>query len=491
MTVIVNEVRKGFYLDSVALMRSARSISRLAGVDEVGLMIGTAANKEILRAAGVLNNVGAQAGPGDLILAVRARHREAVETAMAEARRLLDRPLSATLGSSAWRPRTLRGAIQQMPDANLALISVPGDFAAPEARKALRRGLNVMIFSDHVPVRDEVALKREAHDLGLLVMGPDCGTANIAGTAVGFANAVPRGDIGIIGASGTGIQEVTCLIANAGRGISHAIGTGGRDLSAEVGGISTLGALDLLERDSATEQVVLLSKPAAPEVIKTLYARASRSTKPIALCIIGGATEAPPPDLTTCSTLQEAAEAALGCRIASYRGEVKKPSAGGRLIRGLYCGGTLCSEAQVVLRRSGHAVASNSPIPGAERLGERDDIHAMVDLGDDAFTRGRPHPMIEPAARDAPLAQALADDTVGVLLIDVILGWGSHPDPAGELVRAIAARPRRGTAIVASVVGTEADPQVRSVQVRKLLDADVIVAPSNAAATTLALACVE
>jgi FdrA protein len=491
VTVIVNEIRKGSYLDSVALMRSARAISRLAGVDEVGLMIGTPANKEILRAAGVLDSVGAQAGPGDLILAVRASHREAAETAMAEARRLLDRPLTATLSGSAWRPRTLRGAIQQLPDANLTLISVPGDFAAAEARKALRRGLNAMIFSDNVPVRDEVELKREARDLGLLVMGPDCGTAIIAGMGVGFANAVPLGDIGIIGASGTGIQEVACLIANAGRGISHAIGTGGRDLSAEVGGISTLAALDLLERDTATKQIVLLSKPAAPEVTKTVYARASKSTKPITLCIIGGATEAPPPsNLTTCGTLQEAAEAALGRKIASYRGEVKKPNARGRLIRGLYCGGTLCSEAQVILQRSGQPVASNSPIPGAERLGERNDINALVDLGDDAFTRGRPHPMIEPAARDAPLAQALADDTVGVLLIDVILGWGSHPDPAGELVRAIADRPGRGHAIVASVVGTEADPQVRSVQVRKLLDADVIVAPSNAAATTLALACV-
>jgi hypothetical protein len=308
---------------------------------------------------------------------------------------------------------------------------------------------------------------------------------------VGFANAVPPGDIGIIGASGTGIQEVACLIANAGRGISHAIGTGGRDLSAEVGGISTLAALDLLERDTATKQIVLLSKPAAPEVTETVYARASKSTKPITLCIIGGATEAPPPsNLTTCGTLQEAAEAALGRRIASYQGEVKKPNARGRLIRGLYCGGTLCSEAQVILRRSGQAVASNSPIPGAKRLGERDDVNALVDLGDDVFTRGRPHPMIEPAARDAPLAQALADATVGALLIDVILGWGSHPDPAGELVRAIADRPHSGPAIVASVVGTEADPQVRSVQIRKLRDADVIVAPSNAAATILALACV-
>jgi FdrA protein len=492
VTAIRNEVRKGFYLDSVALMRAARSISRLADVEEAGLMIGTAGNKEILRAAGVLDDAGARAGPGDLIIAVRARHADAAETALAEARRLLDRPLGVALGGSTWRPRTLRGAIQQLPNANLALISVPGDFAAAEARKALRRGLHAMIFSDNVPVGDEVTLKRKARDLGLFVMGPDCGTAIIAGTPVGFANAVPQGDIGIIGASGTGIQEVTCLIANAGRGISHAIGTGGRDLSAEVGGISTLAALDLLERDSATKQIVLVSKPAPPEVSTVVYARASKSTKPMTLCIIGGATEVPlPANLTSCGTLQEAAEVALGCKIASYRGEVKKPNARGRLIRGLFCGGTLCSEAQVVLRRTGRAVASNAPIPGAERLGERDDIDALVDLGDDAFTRGRPHPMIEPVARHVPIAQALADDAVGALLVDVILGWGSHPDPAGELVRGIAGRPRGGPAIIASVVGTEADPQVRSVQVKKLVDAGVIVAPSNAAATALALACLQ
>jgi FdrA protein len=491
VTAIRNEVRKGFYVDSVGLMRAARSISRLADVEEVGLMIGTPGNKEILRAAGVLDDAGAQAGPGDLIIAVRASHAEAAETALAEARRLLDRPHGVALGGSTWRPRTLRGAIQQLPHANLALISVPGDFAAAEARKALRRGLHAMIFSDNVPVGDEVALKKQARDLGLLVMGPDCGTAIIAGTPVGFANAVPQGDIGIIGASGTGIQEVTCLIANAGRGISHAIGTGGRDLSAEVGGISTLAALDLLERDPATKQIVLVSKPAAPEASAVVYARASKSTKPMTLCIVGGAEVPLPANLTRCGTLHEAAEVALGCKIASYRGEVKKPNARGRLIRGLFCGGTLCSEAQVVLRRTGRAVASNAPIPGAERLGERVDIDALVDLGDDAFTRGRPHPMIEPAARHAPIAQALADDTVGALLVDVILGWGSHPDPAGELVRAIAGRPRGGPAIIASVVGTEADPQVRSVQVRKLIDADVIVAPSNAAATALALACLQ
>lgn len=494
MSVIRNEVRRGFYLDSVALMRSARSIAALPGVEEAGLMIGTPANREILREAGVLGDAGALAGPGDLIIAVRARNAEAAEAAITEARRLLDRPRSTISAGAVWQPRTLRGAVQQMPDANLALISVPGDFAAAEARKALRRGLNAMIFSDNVSLREEVALKREARDLGLLVMGPDCGTAIIAGVPLAFANVVPRGDIGIIGASGTGIQEVACLIANAGRGISHAVGTGGRDLSKEVGGITTLMAIDLFDRDPSTTHIVLLSKPASPEVADAVLARAGKSAKPVTLCLIGGAMEGTlPANVRLAGTLAEAAESTLGHKLAGYRGTPAKPEGErrGRLIRGLYCGGTLCSEAQLILQRAGLPVASNAPIPGAVRAGEQSDVHGLIDLGDDAFTRGRPHPMIEPATRDAALAQALADESIGVVLIDVILGWGSHADPAGEVVRAVASRPAGGPAIVASVTGTEADPQVRSVQVRKLADAGIVVAPSNAAATAVAIQCVS
>jgi FdrA protein len=492
VSVIRNEVRKGFYLDSVALMRSAQAIAALPGVEEAGLMIGTPANKEILREAGVLGDVGAQAGPGDLIIALRASNAEAAEAAMIEARRVLDQPRGAVSAGAAWQPRTLRGAVQQMPDANLALISVPGDFAAAEARKALRRGLNVMIFSDNVPLRDEVALKREARDLGLLVMGPDCGTAIIAGVPLAFSNVVPSGDIGIIGASGTGIQEVACLIANAGRGISHAIGTGGRDLSKEVGGITTLMAIDLLDRDPSTRHVVLISKPPAPEVASVVLARAAKSTKAVTLCLIGGASEGPlPPNVRLAGTLAEAAESVLGRKFASYQGALPKQGGRGRQIRGLYCGGTLCAEAQLILQRADQPVASNAPIPGAVRLGTRSDVHTLIDLGADEYTHGRLHPMIEPAIRIARLAQALADTTVGVVLLDIILGWGSHPDPAGEVARAIAKRPAGGPAIVASVTGTEADPQVRSVQVGKLTNADVVVAPSNAAATTIALQCVR
>jgi FdrA protein len=491
VTVIRNEVRNGFYLDSVALMRISRAIAALPGIEEAGLMIGTPANKEILREAGLLADAGMQAGPGDLVICLRAIDAAAADAAIAEARRLLDQPRRSAAGGAAWRPRTLRGAVQQMPDANLALISVPGDFAAAEARKALRRGLNVMIFSDNVPLEQEIALKREARDLGLIVMGPDCGTAIIAGVPLAFANVVPQGDIGIIGASGTGIQEVSCLIANAGAGISHALGTGGRDLSAEVGGIATLTAVDLLDRDAATRHVVVISKPPAPQIAKLVFDRVGRSPKPFTVCLIGSAASGSmPANAKLAGTLTEAVESVLGRKLEAYPGPLPQRGAG-RLIRGLFCGGTLCAEAQVVLQRSGHTVVSNAPIPGVAALGAMRDAHAMIDLGDDHFTRGRPHPMIEPATRDAPLAEALADKAVGAVLVDVILGWGAHTDPAGELVRALGARPPNGPAIVTSVTGTEADPQVRSAQVRKLAEAGVVVAPSNAAAAGLALQCVR
>ncbi len=492
MLIIRNEIRKGLYLDSVALMRAARAIAALPGVEEAGMMMGTPANKEILREAGVLDEAGAQAGPGDLVIAVRVRDADAAAAAMTEARRLLDQPRRSEAGDASWQPRTLRGAVEQMPDANLALISVPGDFAVAEARKGLRRGLNVMIFSDNVPLGQEIALKREARDLGLLVMGPDCGTAIIGGVPLAFANSVPRGDVGIVGASGTGIQEVSCLIANGGRGISHAIGTGGRDLTQEVGGITTFAAIDLLDKDPATRHIVLISKPPAPEVAKQVLARVGKSAKPFTLCLIGSRPDAAlPANVRFAGTLAEAAEAVLGRKLAAYQGALPKPASAAKLIRGLFCGGTLCSEAQMILQRSGLDVVSNVPVPGAERLGAKRNAHMMIDLGDDEFTRGRPHPMIEPATRDAPLAEALADETVGVVVLDVVLGWGSHPDPAGQLVRALGNWAGTGPMIVASVVGTEADPQVRSSQVRKLADAGIILAASNASATEIALQCVR
>jgi FdrA protein len=488
MSVILNEIRRGAYLDSVALMRVARTISGLPGVEEVGLMIGTPANREILREAKVINTDGETAGPGDLILAFRAVDQTSADAALAAAKQALDQPKQTKSGGSAWHPRTLRAAVAEQPDANLALISVPGAFAMAEAHKAIARGLNVMIFSDNIPVADEVALKLEAKAAGLLVMGPDCGTAIIGGVPLAFANVVPSGDIGIIGASGTGIQEITCLIARHGRGISHAIGTGGRDLKAEVGGITTLMALDLLAADDATRHIVLVSKPPAPKVAEAVLARVATINKPVTICFIGGSKVALPPNATAVSTLEGAAAHAVGLKPVSDASAKPLLPGKGRLIRGLFSGGTLCAEAQIVLMAAGMDVTSNEPVPGAKPPSAAQ--HTLLDLGADEYTQGRPHPMIEPAVRDQAVADAIADPQVGVILLDCVLGFGGHMDPAGHIA-ALLAKLTKGSSggplIIASVTGTEADPQGLSRQSAKLREAGVVIAPSNAAAARLAV----
>jgi FdrA protein len=491
MSVVVNEVRRATYFDSIVLMRISRQIAALPGVEEAGLMIATPANKDLLREAAILGGEGEEAGTGDLIMALRAKDQGAGDAALAQAKRLLDQPSSsgeAASGTAA--PRTIRTAVQDMPTANLALISVPGHFAAAEARKAMALGLNVMIFSDNVAIEEEAALKREGRARGLLVMGPDCGTAIIGGLPLAFANVVPRGDIGIIGASGTGIQEVSCLLARAHRGVSHAIGTGGRDLRAEVGAITTLMAIDALDADAATRHVVLVSKPPAAAVAKTVLERVARSSKPFTICFLGTRHSDLPANARAASTLKAAAELAIGSAIAPERTKPPAiPSRRGQRVRGLYAGGSLCAEAQIVFAEAGVPVASNVPAPGASMMTGANGGHFMIDLGDDEFTRGRPHPMIEPALRDRLLAEALADPAIGVILLDVVLGYGGHPDPAGHLASVLAGR-RDGALIVACVTGTDDDPQPRREQVAKLAEVGVIVTESSADAALLALAAI-
>jgi FdrA protein len=449
---VLNRVERGRYLDSVALMRLSRRLSALPGVEEASLMIGSPSNKALLREAGLLAADGEQAGANDLVIALRASDerlgQEALRSALAVQR---DDGASETLR----RVRSLATALDVLPHANLALISVPGEFAMAEARKALNAGLHALVFSSGVPLEEERALKLIAREKGLLLMGPDCGTALIGGTPLAFANVVPRGDIGIVSASGTGLQEVSCLLARMGRGVSHGIGVGGRDLDERVGALATLSAIDALEQDAATASIVLISKPPAPSVAAQVLERLARCRKKSVVCFLG----LDQPGLAP--TLLAAAEMAAGAKL-----EDEKPSgtkkAKGR-VHGLYCGGTLCTEAELIFRRRGLQ------------------DHRFIDLGDDKYTRGRPHPMIEPEIRNAHIAAALADSAVGVILVDVVLGFGAHADPAGVLLEM-----KRGKTIVASVTGTDADPQVRSRQVARLRDAGVLVAPSNAQAAALA-----
>ena len=484
------EVRHNFYLDSVALMRISREISEMPSVAEAALMIGTDANKTLLRDAGLFNSDGDRAGPNDLIISIRAEGEAAVAGARQAAVDLLDKPRSAAGDGQAWRPKSLDMAAKQLDGANFALISVPGEFAVEEARKALDRGLHVMLFSDNIAVADEIELKRKGADSGLLVMGPDCGTALIGGVGLGFANAIPVGTTGLISASGTGLQEVSSLIARHGGGVSHAIGVGGRDLSRDVGGLMTLAALAALARDPATERIVVVSKPPDSDTVKAMLDAVAQAGKPTVVCLIGAAPMAMPANASQIGTLVEAAFAALdkdGGDLGFATSYATPVDAVRHRLVGLFCGGTLCAEAQVVAHMRGLAVTSNAPVPGSTRWQQGyEDGHVLLDLGADEFTVGRPHPMIEPSVRTDRLVDALNDARTAVVLVDIVLGYGAHADPAGQLTKAIQRIDERPS-IVASVCGTDNDPQSFREQVDILSRAGVVVAGSNAEATMRAI----
>ncbi len=522
--VVANRVRRGFYLDSVALMRISASLSEREGVETASLMIGSPSNLAILDEAGLLTEDGRAAGPDDLVLAVRAESEEALAAALDAAQARLDGAAAGPGGRSASRFPGLGAACEALSGANLAIVSVPGPFAAREARRALARGLHVLVFSDNVPVEEEVALKREARARGLALMGPDCGTAIIAGTPIAFANRVRRGEIGAIAASGTGLQELSVLVHRGGGGLSHGIGVGGRDLGDDVGGIGTFMALDALESDPGTRHIVIVSKPPGPRTEAALLARLAACPKPVTLCLVGRDGGELPPNAVLAPTLRDAARLALGggpggeaggpvrgtrAPAASPRDPAASapgtsdrqpfpPARPGRIL-GLFSGGTLCAEGQAILRRAGLAVASNAPIPGAASLapggaphrpgpsGSPPLGHALIDLGADEYTVGRPHPMIEPAMRSGALAEALADPTVAAVVLDVVLGTGSHPDPAGPVARALESAAPDRPPVVASVCGTELDPQDYAAQRRTLERAGVLVAESNADAVEAAI----
>lgn len=499
-TVLVNEVRKGFYLDSVALMRMSKQVSGFPGVLEAALMMATPSNKAILWDAGLLHTRQIAAEGNDLVIALKVENEALGRQALVEAMQGLQKPQLGTGEQASLRPRSIAAAVAALPGANLALISVPGSYAATEARKAMRRGLHVMMFSDNVSIEDELALKLEAREAGLLMMGPDCGTAILGGVPLGFANRVAGGGVGIIGASGTGIQEVSCLVSEGGGGISHAIGVGGRDLNGAVGGITTLMAIDALDHDQGTERVVLISKPPHPDVARTVLERIGRSPKPYTVCFIGSDPLDLPRSAVQALTLTEAAESVLGGRrvgadfdIGNLLRDNRTVRRGARRIAGMYAGGTLCAEAQLVLAAGGRKVASNAAISGTIALGsdEAAGCDHIVDFGADEYTRSKPHPMIDPSQRDAAIDNAIADPDVAVVLMDLVIGQGAHSDPASHIASIVGSRGPHAPAIIASVTGTESDLQRRSVQAQILRNAGILVAPSNAHACELALALIQ
>jgi FdrA protein len=498
------------YRDSVSLMQLSAFLSKLPGVEQASAVMATENNVALLSEAGLgVGPTGATAT--DLLIVVRGED-SALAVAIEEALKNLTqqaRTVTAQTGTVA-APRSIELALVENGPAQMALISTPGEYAAAEAMKALRLGLNVMLFSDNVTEQDELRLKQTARSRGLLVMGPDCGTAIINGVPLAFANRVRRGPIGAVGASGTGLQEVTVLVDRLGSGISQAIGTGGRDLQSSIGGISMLTALRALADDPNTKVIVLISKPPAPEVAERILREARQAAKPIVVVFVG----ADPARLTGgnvhgAGTLEDAAHMAVA--LAQSGSHARRPEAvappakfarfaeGQRYIRGLFSGGTFCYEAALLLDGQLSDVYSNTPARPQGALSDpwHSHHHTLIDLGDDIFTRGRPHPMIDYRLRIERIVQEAEDATTAIVLLDVVLGYGSHADPAAELVpaigraHAIARAHGRSLVFIAHVCGTQSDPQGFERQAEALKQAGVVLAQSNAHAARLAASSVQ
>lgn len=509
------KIKTDAYYDSVFLMLASKHVKAMAGVTEAVASMGTRTNLELMAGIGFDPGILDQARPNDLIIAVEADTREDMDRAFDAVTEFLNRKNEAGDDDEAYHPVSLANAIRFSRDSNLALISVPGEYAAREARIALDSGLHVMMFSDNVSIEDEIALKALAVEKGLLMMGPDCGTAIINGAPLCFANAVRQGNIGLVAASGSGLQEVTCCIDKLGHGISQALGTGGRDLKdPRINGAMTKMGIQALSEDTDTGVIVVISKPPAETVADEIIEILKKTGKPGVVCFLGQPPREPEGNLTFAQTLEDAAVQSVAlaggfpgnggseksenrkepekCQDALTAAQRQKKTPSQKYIRGLFAGGTLADEARIILEAAGIRIHSNIQPDKALKLADprKSREHTIIDLGDDAFTRGRPHPMIDPAIRHERLDAELADPETAVVLMDFVLGYGAHEDPAGLMAEYLEGlgdtADLDAITFVASITGTRADFQDMDAQKEKLEKMGCIVMSSNARASRLA-----
>lgn len=508
-----NIVKKNSYYDSATLMLLTSKIGeKLGSAKNVAVMMATDMNKNLMGSSGLLTDEGRNAGPNDLIFAICANSQQEIDDTIALAEETLSSRVAHMDEKESEIVKTVDSALKQHPQASLAVVSLPGAFAAREVKKLLLADRHVLLFSDNVTIEEENMLKDLALERGLLMMGPDCGTAIINGVGLGFANKVKRGHIGLVAASGTGSQEVARLISNQGGGISQAFGTGGRDVKEAIGGKMMLSCLSLLENDSNTEVVVIVSKPPAASVMKKVIKYIDKMTKPVVACFLGGdpkvLSEA---KCAVATTLEEAAFMALeiskGNKAANFVHDEKvietiannkkdRLKEGQKYIRGLFCGGTLAYESMLIIGEKSNNVYSNAALTAERQLVDSylSKEHSILDLGDDEFTVGKPHPMIEPSLRGERLLQEALDPEVAVILLDVEIGYGSHENPALVLAKEVAQaqeelkKLEREVVFVATICGTHEDFQGYEEQKRILEANQIIVMESNAQATRLAMA---
>ena len=507
--MIKSIVKKGEYFDSVSLMIVGKDVTQMDYVIDATVVMATQENKSILKTADLYLDEFEKYDDTDLLIVIKSDHEDKFDEIFENVNTLLSEIRNKKDDQGTFTPKSLDGAIQVKPDSNLALISIAGRYAGNEAMKALKKGLNVMLFSDNVSLEIEIELKKYAIVHDLLMMGPDCGTAIINGVPLAFSNVVNKGDIGIIAASGTGLQEVSSIISEEGFGISQAIGTGGRDIKEQVGGMMFISSLEALKNDDNTKVIVLVSKPPHPTVLKKITDKLMEISKPVVSIFLGADSDlVKEGGAVAAETLEEAALLACAIsdnleisKIAEYleerresfgeivEKEVNKISSGRKYIRGLFSGGTLCDEAQIILKKDIENIFSNRS--GDEKFALEDSWlskeHTLVDLGEDEFTVGRLHPMMDFDLRNKRILQEAKDDETAIILFDLVLGYGANIDPIGEILPVIkdAQDNAPDMSFICSVTGTELDPQNRSETIKTLEKNGVIVMPSNAAAAEI------
>lgn len=467
----------------------------MSGVTNALIGMGTDYNLESLKRINITVQELNTATTQDLIICVSAENENIAVQAMEKAEHLLSDKKGQLSRTDEYLPATQAGAQKILPDANIVLISVPGQYATREVKIALESGKHVMLFSDNVSIEDELELKKMAVEKGLLMMGPDCGTSIINGVALAFANAVRRGNIGIAAASGTGLQEVSSIIHKLGCGVSQAIGLGGRDLSDKIQGRMMIQAVHALNEDPDTKVIAIVSKPPADSTFVKLMEAFKSVKKPLVIYFVGADVQVIEKHgfigaLDLEDTAIKACSVSTGKTFSSLitDNEITELSRSVKLeapyIRGLYSGGTLCDESQRLLLSDLKEIFSNTPVKGCKKLNSiyTSEKHTMLDLGDDDFTRGKAHPMIDPTARVERILSESKDDSVGMILLDVVLGYGSHPDMAGELAKAIHQAKKiskKNVVYLATICGTDEDFQNYRRQKETLVSEGVLVFPSN------------
>ena len=218
-------------------------------------------NRRLLDETDLLPAEAKRAGPTDLVIAVRAESADVADAALGQAEAFLAARRGDEGPHRSEPPRSIAGAARRLSGANVALVSVPGrPCRLPRLSRRCRRAstCSCSATASRWLTRSRSSSGRQAR--GLLVMGPECGTSLVNGVGLGFANRVRRGHVGLVAASGTGLQEVASLIHRLGAGVSQGIGTGGRDLHEAVDGLATLQALSWLGRDPETRVIGIVSK---------------------------------------------------------------------------------------------------------------------------------------------------------------------------------------------------------------------------------------